>query len=116
MKKNKKIKSVSSSALGAGAIIGISIGSILLVGGISYFVYNFVSSDSSGGGGGGGGSSTPQVSIKEKIFNKLKNLDPTITINDLDNYEIEKKNIMDSNFLNRLQKNNNLQILINHIY
>ena len=44
MKKNKKIKSVSSSALGAGAIIGISIGGILLVGGISYFVYSDTSS------------------------------------------------------------------------
>jgi len=59
MKKNKKIKSIQGTGLGTGAIIGISIGGILLVGGISYLVYNFVSSDSSGGGGGGGGSSLP---------------------------------------------------------
>lgn len=55
MKKKKIIKSVegTGSGLGTGAIIGISIGGILLVGGI--IVYNFVSSDSSGSGGGGGG-------------------------------------------------------------
>lgn len=37
MKKKKEIKSVSSSALGTGAIIGISIGGILLVTGICIF-------------------------------------------------------------------------------
>ena len=54
MKKNKKIKSVQGTGLGTGAILGISVGGILLVAGISYLVYNFISSDSSVSGGGGG--------------------------------------------------------------
>ena len=50
--KNKKIKSVEKTGggLGTGAIIGLSIGGIILLGGISYLIYHFTSSDSSGGG------------------------------------------------------------------
>jgi len=39
MKRNKKIKSIQGTGLGTGAIIGISIGSFILVGGISYGIY-----------------------------------------------------------------------------
>jgi hypothetical protein len=61
----RKKKKKKQQGMGAGLIVAIALGGILVLGGVGYGVYALVSkkSDSAGGGGGGGSGGGPKAAV-----------------------------------------------------